>query len=107
MSMLIQVTFVILVILVFLVVFFNLKFANYLKFNHNEVWLRLNKPSWAPTSSKSDQLLMKEFLEKNGYLGLNDPKLNSLIDLKNKISMAAMIALFIYGGMFLAFMFKR
>lgn len=107
MSLFLEIAFVVLVILVFLVVYFNLKFANYLKFKHKEVWLKLNKPSWAPSSSKSDQLLMKEFLDKAGYLELNDPELNSMIDMKKKISMAAMVALFLYAGMFLAFMFKR
>lgn len=107
MSILLQGVFVILVILVFLVVYFNLKLANYLKYKHNAVWLKLNKPSWAPSSSKSDQLLMKEFLDKQGYLELNDPELNSMIGMKKKISLAMMIVLFIYGGIFLAYMIKR
>ncbi len=107
MGILLQVVFAILVVLVFLVVYFNLRFANYLKLKHNEVWLKLNKPSWAPSSSKSDQLLLKEFLDKDGYLKLDDPQLNSLVDLKKKISLAAMMALFLYAGMFLAFALKR
>ena len=107
MSILLQIVFVILVISVFSVVYFNLRFANYLRIKHPLVWEKLNKPSWAPSSSKEDQLLMKEFLDKEGYRDLKDPDLNSLVDLKKKISLYCIIVLFLYAGMFLAFVFKR
>lgn len=107
MSILLQIVFVILVILVFGVVYFNLRFANYLKIKHTSVWEKLNKPSWAPSSSKENQLLMKAFLDKEGYLELKDPDLNSLVNLKKKISFFCILVLCLYAGMFFAFVFKK
>lgn len=107
MSIIMQIVFVILVILVFSVVYFNLRFANYLKIKHTSVWEKLNKPSWGPSSSKEGQLLMKEFLNKEGYLELKDPDLNKLVNLKKKISFYCIMVLFLYAGMFLAFVFRR
>jgi len=107
MSILLQIIFVILVILVFSVVYFNLRFANYLRIKHTSVWEKLNKPSWAKTPSRQDQALMKEFLDKEGYLELKDPDLNSLVNLKKKISLCCIMVLFLYAGMFLAFVFKK
>ena len=86
MSIFLQVVFAIVVILVFLVVYFNLRFANYLRIKHTSVWEKLHKPSWSRIPSREDQLLMKEFLDKEGYRDLKDPDLNSLVDLKKKIS---------------------
>jgi len=107
MSILLQVAFVILVILVFLVVYFNLRFANYLRIKHTSVWEKLNKPSWSRIPSREDQLLMREFLDKEGYLELKDPDLNSLVNSKKNISFYCILVLFLYAGMFLAFVFKR
>ena len=107
MSILLQIIFVILVILVFSVVYFNLRFANYLRIKHISVWEKLNKPSWAPSTSKENQLLMKKFLDKEGYLDLKDPDLNSLVNLKKKVSFCCIMVLFLYAGMFLAFVFRK
>ncbi len=107
MSILLQIIFVILVILVFSVVYLNLRFTNYLRFKHTLVWEKLNKPTWASSPTKEDQLLMKEFLDNKGYLELKDPELNSLVDLKKKVSLYCLIVLFLYAGMFLALLIKK
>ena len=107
MSILLQIVFVILVISVFGVVYFNLRFCNYLRIKHASVWEKLGKPSWSRTPTRENQLLMKEFLDKEGYLDLKDPDLNKLVNLKKKISFYCIIVLCLYAGMFLAFVFKK
>ncbi|MDE1921729.1 MAG: hypothetical protein KGJ09_06680 [Candidatus Omnitrophica bacterium] len=107
MSIFLQILFVVLVITLFLVVYFNLRFVKYLQFKHPSVWEKLNKPSWVPSTSKADKALMKAFEDKEEYLALKDPGLNSLIAQRKKISFICMLVFCLYAGMFLAFVFKR
>ena len=107
MGNLVHILFIILIIMFLAVIYLYFKYVKYLEVKHPSVWKKLNKPTWIPSTSPKDKLLMETFENKKEYLNLNDTELNSLFNLRKKIGFVCIISLCLYIGVFLVYIFKK